>query len=39
MECVVEMKASAILQCINRLRGDSRVTFEEGLLPPGYTTR
>jgi hypothetical protein len=30
MECVLETKASMILQFINGLRGDMRVTFEEG---------
>jgi transposase len=30
MECVVETKASTILDCVNGLRGDLRVTFEEG---------
>jgi hypothetical protein len=30
MESVVETKASMILQCIDGLRGDLRVTFEEG---------
>src|SRR5262250_2705907 len=30
MECVIETKASTILQFIDRLRGDVRVTFEEG---------
>ena len=30
MECVLETKASMILQFINGLRGDVRVTFEEG---------
>ena len=30
MECVIETKASTILQFINGLRGDLRVTFEEG---------
>ena len=30
MECVVETKASMILQFINGLRGDLQVTFEEG---------
>jgi hypothetical protein len=29
MECVIETKASMILQFINGLRGDVRVTFEE----------
>src|ERR1700722_11629301 len=46
MECVVETKASLILQFINGLRGDLHVTFEEGtwaawlydLLKP-YVTR
>src|SRR5258708_20815716 len=30
MECVVETKASMILQFINGLRGDLQATFEEG---------
>jgi len=30
MECVIEMKASTILQFIDGLRGDLQVTFEEG---------
>ncbi len=30
MECVIETKASTILQFIDGLRGDLRVTFEEG---------
>ena len=30
MECVIETKASTILQFINGLSGDLRVTFEEG---------
>ena len=30
MECVIETKASMILQFINGLRGDVHVTFEEG---------
>ena len=30
MECVIETKASTILQFINGLCGDLRVTFEEG---------
>jgi transposase len=30
MESVIETKASMILQCIDGLRGDLRVTFEEG---------
>jgi transposase len=30
MECVIETKASMILQCIDGLRGDLQVTFEEG---------
>ena len=30
MECVVETKASTILEFIDGLRGDVRVTFEEG---------
>jgi hypothetical protein len=30
MECVIETKASTILQFIDGLRGNLRVTFEEG---------
>jgi hypothetical protein len=30
MECVIETKASMILQFIDGLRGDVHVTFEEG---------
>ena len=30
MECVIETKASTNLQCIDGLRGDLHVTFEEG---------
>src|SRR5580704_893955 len=30
MECVIETKASMILQLIDGLRGDLQVTFEEG---------
>jgi len=30
MECVIETKASMILQFIDGLRGDLEVTFEEG---------
>ena len=30
MECVIETKASMILQCFDGLRGDLQVTFEEG---------
>lgn len=30
MECVIETKASTILEFINGLRGDVRITFEEG---------
>jgi transposase len=30
MECVIETKANSILQCIDGLRGDLHVTFEEG---------
>jgi hypothetical protein len=37
MECVIETKARMILQFIDRLRGDSHVTFEE-LQPRGGTT-
>jgi len=38
MECVIETKANMILQCIDGLRGDLHVTFEEGTRPPGCTT-
>jgi hypothetical protein len=31
MECVVETKANMIVQCIDGLRGDLYVTFEEGI--------
>ena len=30
MDCVIETKASTILQLIEGLRGDLQVTFEEG---------
>ena len=30
MECVIETKANMIVQCIDGLRGDLYVTFEEG---------
>jgi hypothetical protein len=30
MECVIETKANMIVQCIDGLRGDLHVTFEEG---------
>jgi hypothetical protein len=30
MECVIETKASTILQFIHGLRGDLQLTFEEG---------
>jgi len=30
MECIIETKASTILQFVDGLRGDLRVTFEEG---------
>jgi hypothetical protein len=30
MECIIETKASMLLQFIDGLRGDVRVTFEEG---------
>ncbi len=30
MECVLETKASAILQFVDGLRGNLQVTFEEG---------
>jgi hypothetical protein len=34
MECVIETKASTILQFIDGLRGDLRVTFEGGTWAP-----
>jgi hypothetical protein len=34
MECVIETKASMILQFIDGLRGDLQVTFEEGTSAP-----
>jgi hypothetical protein len=37
LECVVETKASIILQFIDGLRGELHVTFEEGTWPPGCT--
>ena len=37
MESVIETKASMILQCIDGLRGDLRVTFEEGTWGRGCT--
>ena len=33
MECVIETKASMMLQFIDGLRGDWQVTFEEGTSP------
>jgi transposase len=30
MECVIETKASTILECIDGLRGELQITFEEG---------
>jgi hypothetical protein len=33
MECVIETKASMILQFIDGLRGDWQVTFEAGTSP------
>ena len=47
MECVIESKASTILQFVDGLRGDLRITFEEGtwaawlydLLKPHVTGR
>ena len=30
MECIIETKASTILQSVDGLRGDLRVTFEAG---------
>jgi hypothetical protein len=40
MECVIDTKASMLLQFIDGLRGDVRVTFEEGtwrLIPQGHS--
>src|ERR1700730_12706142 len=34
MECVIETKASVIVQFIDGLRGDLQVTFEEGTWTP-----
>jgi hypothetical protein len=31
MECVIETKASMVLQFVDGLRGDLEVTFEEGI--------
>ncbi len=44
MECVIETKASIILQFLHGLREDLHVTFEEGtraawLVRPPETTR
>jgi hypothetical protein len=44
MECVIETKASMILQFIDGLRGDVHVTFEEGTWatadgPPEMTSK
>ncbi len=38
MECVIETKASMILQFIDGLRGDLHVTLKKEPLPPGCTT-
>ena len=38
MECVIETKASTILQFIDGLRGDVYLTFEKEPRPPGCTT-
>jgi len=38
LECVVETKASIILQFINGLRGDLQVTFEEGTWAAWFCT-
>ena len=38
MECVIETKASMILQFFDGLRGDLQVTFEEGTSAAGCTT-
>ena len=37
MECILETKASTILEFFAGLRGTLSVTFEEGHQPPGYT--
>jgi hypothetical protein len=43
MECVIETKASTILQFIDRVRGELRGTFEEGtgrlVVRPAEATR
>jgi hypothetical protein len=38
LECVVETKASILLQFIDGLSGDLQVTLEEGTWAPGCTT-
>ena len=38
LECVIETKASIILQFIDGLRGQLHVTLEEGTGLRGYTT-
>jgi len=38
MECVIETKASMILQFIDGLRGDLQVTLKKVPRPPGYAT-
>ena len=38
MECVIETKASTILQFIQGLSGSLHVTFENEPGPPGCTT-
>lgn len=38
MECVIETKASTILQSLGGLRGGVHVTFEEGTWAAWFTT-
>ena len=38
MECVIETKASMILQFIDGLRGDLQVSLKKERRPPGCTT-
>ena len=37
MECIIETKASTILQFFQGLSGSLHVTFEKALGPPGCT--
>jgi hypothetical protein len=37
MECIIETKASSILQFVQGLRGELHVTWEEGTWAPGCT--